>query len=155
MSFMAKVKQWLGIGGVKIVLTVPEQITKDAGRVDGKLAVTTRSDQLLQSIEVKLVETWTTGRGEDKTSQEFDLGNVELPGFELKAGEAREVPFSFPFELLKSRNDRLKEKGGALGVLGKAGSLMDAEKSTFHVSVSGDVKGAAFGPTDVKEVRLV
>jgi hypothetical protein len=154
-GFMSKMKQFMGIGGVDIVLTVPAQVEKARGVVEGRLALTTKSDQLVQGIEVKLVEQWTTGRGEAKETEELELGTVKLPGLELKVGETRELPFTLPFELLKSENDRLKEKGGVLGALGTAGALMDGEKSTYRVTASGDVKGTAFGPTDEADIQLV
>ncbi len=154
-SFMAKVKQFMGIGGVKIVLTVPDSVERAKGLLEGKLTLTSKSDQQLQEIEVKLVESWSTGRGDDKTTKEFDLGKVTVPGFALKAGESRELPFTLSFEMIKSNADELKEKGGALGALGKAAAFANAEKSTFRVVATGDVKGTAFGPTDGKDIRLI
>lgn len=155
MSFMAKVKQFLGIGGVKVVLAVPGQAAKDKNQVEGTITVSTKSDQQIQELVVKLVEHWTSGRGDNKTTKEFELGTVKLPGLALKSGESREVPFTLPFVMLKSGNDKLKEKGGVLGALGKAGSFMDGEKSVYRLTASAGVKGTAFNPSSTKDIKLV
>lgn len=156
MGFMAKVKQWMGIGGVKVVLTVPAQVEKSKGQIEGKLTVSSKSDQTVKALHVELIESWTTGRGEEKETKELELGKVEIPApFDIKAGETKEFPFVLAFTLVKSNADELKEKGGALGMLGKAAAFANAEKSTYDVKAGGDVKGTAFGPTDVKGIKLV
>jgi len=55
---------------------------------------------------------------------------------------------------LKSQNDLDKEKGGVMGGLGKVGSFLDAEKSTYRVIFSGSLEGALLGPTDSKSIKL-
>ena len=50
-----------------------------------------------------------------------------------------------PFTVRKSMNDKLKEKGGALGALGKLSSLADAERSEFALKASADVRGSPAG----------
>jgi hypothetical protein len=152
---MAKVKQFLGIGGVKVVVTVPGEAAKDRSQVEGTITVSTKSDQQVQELVVKLVEHWTSGRGDNKTTKEFELGTVKLPGLALKSGESREVPFTLPFVMLKSGNDKLKEKGGVLGALGKAGAFMDGEKSVYRLTASASVKGTAFNPSSSKDIKIV
>ena len=156
MGFFSKVKNVMGIGGVKVVLEVPTNVKKDDKQVSGKLLLTSKSDQHILSVEVTLVEEYTTGRGENKDSTEFDLGQyVDNKPFDIKAGEQKEIPFTFNFDILKSENDKLKEKGGVLGAAGKLGSLMDNEKSRYFVKADVDVKGVAFDPGDEKNIKLV
>ncbi len=156
MGFMAGVKQFLGVGGVKIALAVPSQAQKSKQQLEGTVVLTAKSDQHIMELTVKLTESWTTGRGEDKTTKEFELGAIALPApFDMRAGEVKEVPFTLPFTLLKSSNDQLIEKGGALGALGKVAAFAGAEKSTYCVKAEADVKGTALDPSDSKEIRLV
>ncbi|MDD2411291.1 MAG: hypothetical protein RBS19_05300 [Bacteroidales bacterium] len=149
-------KNKLGIGGVSVSLEVPGQIAKDSGAVVGKIILTTKSDQELVSYKVKIYEEFTTGRGDDKKTKIFDLGTISAPlGYSIKPGEPKEIEFSLPFNVLKSNNDELKEKGGALGALGKMGSFADNEKSVYFIDAEVDVKAAALDPSSKKEIRLV
>jgi hypothetical protein len=156
MSFFGKVKQFFGAGTVKVELTVPAQVQKAAGQLSGKAVLNAVSDQHVIDVVVTLTETWSTGRGEDKEAKQFELGKVKLAeALDMKAGESRPFDFVLPFELIKSNADQLKEKGGALGMLGKAAAFANAEKSKYEVKVVADVKGAAFDPSDSKAIELV
>lgn len=154
MSFWSKVKNWLGIGGVKFDLQVNPSYSKQAGTVIGKLMVTSKSEQTIKEIKVTVEELWTHGRGEQKTKKNFELGVLTLPGFTLKAGETQTLDFTAPFNLLKSQNDRMKDQGGVVGGLGKLGSFMDGEKSEYSVVAIGNVQGVALGPSDRKAIQL-
>lgn len=156
MGFFQNLKNKLGIGGVKVSLQVPGQVAKDAGTVEGKIILTTKSEQEIVSFKVKMVEEYTTGRGDDKKTKEYELGTTTgTCGFTLKPGETKELTFSLPFSIIKSSNDELKEKGGAMGALGKLGSFADNEKSKYFVDADVDVKSAALDPSDKKEIKFV
>lgn len=58
-------------------------------------------------------------------------------------------------ELIKSNADSLKEKGGALGALGKMGKFANNEKSSYFVDATVDVKSAFLDPSDKKDIKLV
>lgn len=156
MGFFQTIKNKLGIGGVKIAIQAPGQASKTDGKVEGKLILTSKSDQEVVSIEVKMVEEYTTGRGDDKKTKDITLGVTKISqGFAIKAGETKEISFSLPFSLLKSDSDVLKEKGGALGALGKMSAFANNEKSEYFIDASVDVKSAALDPHQRKEIRLV
>jgi len=151
-----KFKQALGIGTVKVELLVPAQIPKESGTLNGIVRLTAKSDQEVTSIHIKLVESYATGRGNEKTTREFDLGELKMPQqLVLKNDEVKEVPFTLSYQLLKSSNDQLKEHGGALGALGKLGSMADSERSEYFVSAIADVKGTALDPSDRKNIKLI
>jgi hypothetical protein len=156
MAFFSKVKQFFGAGTVKVELTVPAQVPKVAGQFKGRVAVNAVSDQHILELTVKLTESFSTGRGAEKTEKEFELGKVMLAqAFDMKQGEQRWFDFELPFQLLKSNADELKEMGGALGMLGKAGAFVNAEKSSYKVTAEADVKGAAIDPSDDKQIQLI
>ena len=156
MAFFDKVKGFLGIGGVKIALEVPPDVTKESKKLSGKVTLTTTSDQQVESITVKLMEKYTTGSGDSKTTREFELGKAVInQPFEIKISETKAVDFTIDFEMLKSKNDQLKEQGGVLGALGKVGSFVQSEKSEYYVEAMADVKAAALDPTDKKNIRLL
>ena len=155
MGFWGKIKQWFGIGGAKLELKCDPQVAKDSGQVKGQVIMTSKSDQHITKITIKMTEYYSTGSGENKRTKEFELGKLELPEeFDIKAAETKTFDFVVPFQLLKSSNDQLKEKGGVLGALGSASSFLSNEKSDYRVSASANVKGTAFSPSDMKHVKL-
>ena len=106
MSIIAKIKQFFGIGGVDVSLSVPGQVAKASRVIDGQVTLVAKSDQHVLSIELKLMEDFSTGRGEEEETREFELGVLTMnTPFDIKAGETRTVPFRLPFEILKSNAD--------------------------------------------------
>ena len=134
---------------------VPGQFSGNDSSIKGKVNVTGKSDQEIVKVEYKLEETYSTGRGDDKSSKNYTLGKMEQAGFSIKAGEVKTLEFELPFKLLKSSNDELAEKGGVMGGLGKLGKLASAEKSTYKLWCTVDVKGASLDPNDFVEMRKV
>lgn len=156
MGFFQTLKNKLGIGGVKVVLQAPGQVAKTAGVIEGKVVLTTKSDQDVVSIKITLIEEYTTGRGDEKKTKEFTLGETKITeGFQIKTGETKEISYSLPFSVLKSNNDELIEKGGALGALGKVAAFAGNEKSEYFVKAEADVKSAALDPSDKQSIKLV
>ncbi|MBN2730230.1 MAG: sporulation protein [Bacteroidales bacterium] len=156
MGFFQKMKNKMGIGGVKVQLSIPEQAPKADGSVEGKVILTSKSDQEIKKIEIKMVEEYTTGRGDDKETKELTMGEINInEAMAIKEGETKEIPFSLPYTILKSNNDELKEKGGALGAIGKVGSFAKNEKSKYFIEADVDVVSAAIDPSDREEIKLV
>ena len=88
MGLFSKVKSKLGIGGVKIQIDAPSQYSVDEGIVKGQFILTTKSDQEIKTMDVKLIERYTTGRGDDKSTKEFTLGSQKYDGaLQIKTGE--------------------------------------------------------------------
>ena len=155
MGIFSKIKQMLGIGTVSVKLEVAGQFSANDASIKGKVNVTGKSDQEIVKVEYKLEETYSTGRGDDKTSKNYTLGKMEQAGFSIKAGEVKSIDFELPFKLLKSSNEELAEKGGVMGGLGKLGKMASAEKSTYKIWCTVDVKGASLDPNDFVELRKV
>lgn len=155
MGFFDGIKQFFGVGGVDVVVQCDPQVAKAAGFLNGAVTLTAKSDQQVLNIDVKLVEEWTTGRGDEKETKEFELGKIQMPGLEMKKGEVKTLPFQLPFGLIKSNADQLKEHGGALGALGSMAAFANNEKSVFTLVAEADVKGTALDPTGKRQLQLV
>lgn len=156
MGFIQTIKNKLGIGGVKVALHVPGQVAKSDGAIKGKVVLTSKSSQELTSLQVVLKEKYTRGRGEDKTTKEFILGEYKVNLlYSINAGDEKELHFELKFDLVKSNSDELKEMGGAMGKLGSLAAFANNEKSEYFVEASVDVKSAALDPSDEKPVKLV
>lgn len=155
MSFFGKVKQFFGAGTVKIELSVPPSVPKAGLQVPGKITLNALSDQHIIDVTVLLEEEWQTGRDDEKQTKTFELGKLTLAqAIDMKQGEQRVLDFVLPYQIINSNADDLKEKGGALGMLGKAAAFANAEKSRYRIKAEADVKGAALDPSDEKEISL-
>ena len=153
MGFLAKIKQFLGIGTVSVKVTGPASFSADGTELKGTVVVTGKSDQIIEHVEVVLEEKFTTGRGDDAKTQEFKLGVVKLGGFNIKAGETKTVEYVLPYSYAKTSNEQLADKGGVMGGLGKLGSMASGEKSEFTIIATVDVKGATFDPNDIIKIK--
>ena len=156
MSFFTKIKNWLGIGGVKVSLDVPGQVSKSDTKIDGKVILTTKSEQKILDMNVKVIEKWETKKGDVKKTKTIQLGQVKVPcNFAIKPGETKEVKFSAPFKVVKSSNEQLKEEGGVLGALGTVAAFVSAENSRYYVEAEVDVESAGLDPSDKVEIQMV
>lgn len=152
----SKMKQLLGIGGVKITINIPEDVKKDSNTVSGVAIFTTKSDQKVNGIKIKCLEQYSVGRGENRSTTEYELGNLFInESFTIKEGDEKKVSFTLPFELIESENENLKQTGGISGALGSADSFLNNENSVYEVQVSATVEGTTFGPLESKEINLV
>jgi len=156
MGFMGKIKQWLGIGGVKVTLQATGPLSSGGGSVAGAIQLTAKSDQQILEVIVKVYELYSTGRGKEKRTREIDMGKATVSqNIDLKAGESKSLDFTVPYTVSKSINDNLKEKGGVVGALGKLGSLAEAERSEYYVKASAKVKGTVLSPSDKAAMKMV
>jgi sporulation-control protein spo0M len=152
-----KIKQTLGFVGIEVQLDVPGDIPKDITVVEGKVRVIAKADQTITSVSLKMVEHWERGQsGKDHETREFDLGQVNIPGtFNIKNGETREFPFKLAFERRLSMTQKISEKKGVMGALGKAAAFADNERSTYRIVAIADVKGAALDPNAIRNIRFI
>ena len=156
MGFFQNVKNKLGIGGVHVDLFVPGQVAHDSTQLEGKIMLTTKSEQEVLSYKVKMIEEFTKGQGDQKRMKIYDLGEVMFSlNFVIQAGEIKEFTFILPFSVVRSGLETLRDMGGALGMLGRLGSMASDERSVYYVDVHVDVKAAALDPTDRKEIRII
>ena len=129
MGFFGKLKNLAGVGGAKVTLKVDPTIKKDAGTINGSVLITSKSDQHLLTLKVKLEQRITTGRGDDKDRKRYKLGEIrEVLNMDIVKDEEMTMDFEVPFKLNAGTMDNLASKGGALGAIGKVGKFASNEK---------------------------
>jgi hypothetical protein len=140
-KMFGKFKQALGIGTVKVELSAPQGIAKDETKIEGIVRITAQSDQTILRIHVRL---WETEREGDGDTDSFKLGETTLTdGFDMTAGEVKDVPFTLYFK----RRFEMEHMEGFLGQLGKLTEAMNNERSSYRLSAVVDVKGAIQDPS--------
>ena len=151
-----KVKNWLGIEGVKVELVIPEEIYESAGSVTGKLRFYTKTDQTVSSIKIKLIERYSRGRKDSKLTDEYELGEILLTeSFTVPANEPLEMDFTLPFTIVKSEMDEIGEKNILSGGIVKAAKWLRNVKSIYRVEAEAKVTGVALNPFTKQIVVVV
>lgn len=153
MGILGKIKQFLGIGTIKMELDMQPTIDLESRLLTGKLRVTGKSDQAIKDIELSFDETFSTGKSDDKSSSKLNWGKTSIAGFDIKKEEVKEIEFELPFTYAKSSNEAMADKGGLVGGLGKVGSFLDGEKQKYEITATANVKGVTLPPLVSKELK--
>jgi hypothetical protein len=154
-----KVKSIFNIGYVNVSIECPEAIKRvSQGEFSGNVTITAKKDVSLKNLKVDFVETYTKGTPgkEGYIIKTYPLGviNIDLTNTPLSKDASKTVPFTLGFRLAENLNDELKAHGGLVGGLGKLGSFMDKERSTFTATAYVDIAEATFSVSDYKNIKL-
>ena len=150
---LKKVKNWLGIEGVKVTLETPETFVLKNGVVSGMFTITSLSEQQVKGVKVTLVEKYTRGRRKSKLIDEYLLGEMYLP-FEQLVDKDKEIVerFELEFDTIQSPIDKFGNKNPLYkGIAGLARILKNA-KSKYYLSIEVDVIGNKLKPYDKVEI---
>ncbi len=151
---IGRVKQWLGIEGVKLELVLPEEIEAASGVISGRLRFHSMNTQQVTFIKMVFIERYSRGRGQEKLVDEYELGKLEVDKvIEIPADHIVEVPFTLAFSLVRSAMDDM-ERNFFLTGLAKAAKLLNRVKSEYRVEAEAKVKGTALNPFDKKIVAV-
>lgn len=152
-----KVKKILGIEGVKLELIVPDKVSKEVGIVTGVVKLTSLSDNnLIESIQLKLVEKYTRGRGDSKLINEYTMGTLlKKENITISKNDILEIPFELEFVFVKSEMDKMGESNfiarGLVGIAKKARGV----QSEYKLIAEANIKGTTLHPFDSKPINLV
>ncbi len=152
---LKRVKNWLGIEGVKVELLVPETIPSDSGVIKGKVRFTSMNEQTVTAISLRLIEKYSRGRKKKKLTDEYLLSAHEVNKIvEVPKDGSIEVDFEMSFDLLKSKMDQIQERNFILKGLVSAAKKLKSVKSEYRLEVEADVVGTALNPFDRKVIQL-
>ncbi|MDX1666876.1 MAG: hypothetical protein R3350_06595 [Saprospiraceae bacterium] len=152
---LGKVKKWLGIEGVKLELLIPDEIDENAGLLSGRIRFMSMNPQKVVMIKVAMIERYVRGRGDEKRTDEYQLGETEMNQIiEIPEGEAVEVDFELPFQVVKSEMDELEDRNFFLGGLVKAAKYLRNVKSQYFVEAEAKVEGTALNPFDKQRIEI-
>lgn len=152
MGFMDTVKGWFNIGGVKVRLDgVEPTIRTGAHQLPGKAILTAKNDKQVLSVTCKVInEQKYKEDGEEKTKTVTLGEQLFAEGFEIKAGETKEIDFVIDYQL----KEELAHKGGMLGAVGKLGAFAAGSSSSYSVVAECDVKGTMMDPSASESLKV-
>jgi len=150
-----KIKQFLGIEGVKMQVILPEEINNRAGIVEGEVLFSTMNTQRISFITVKLIERYTHGRRKEKRAEEFVLGEITIDdAFMIYPEEDVVVEFELPFSKVKSNIDAAVDRGGLVGGLARVAKAAHGAKSEYRIEATAKVAGTGLSPFDKAVVNF-
>ena len=153
---IGKVKNWLGIEGVKLELDIPDTAVQEVGTVVGRIKFYSMRPQTVRNIKVALVERYSRGRGEERLTDEYQLGVVEMDKkIEVPANEVVEVKFALPFKIVKSDMEEFGDKNLFFKGLSKVAKRINSVKSTYRIEAEADVQGVALNPFDKRIIEVI
>ena len=150
-----KVKRILGIEGVKIELSAPEQVPQSDQMISGTIKLSSLSDQSITKIDLRLIEKYSRGRKENQLIDEYIIGELVLQEqVDIKKGEIIELEYQLPFTMKTSEMDQIESKG-----IFRKGLVMLAKKlskvtSTFKIVADATVSGTRLQPTSEKLIII-
>ncbi len=151
-----KIKQFLGIEGVKMQVIVPDEVSSRTGVVEGEIEFSTMNTQRISHITVKLIESYTQGRRKEKRTQEFVLGETVIDdAFMIYPEEDVVVEFELPYKKVQSNMDAMAERGGISGGLAKLAKTARGAKSEFRIEAEAKVAGTALSPFARTTVKFI
>jgi len=153
---LKKVKNWLGIEGVKVELKVPAEVKQASGQISGTVQLSSMNAQTVTSLHLKLIEKYTRGRRKSKRVDEYLLAEKEINVLlEVPADNTVDYEFVMNFELIQSRIDELEGRNFLIRGIAKAAKAIKSVESEYRLEIEADVVGTALNPFDKKIIDLI
>lgn len=149
---LGKVKDWLGIEGVKLELVVPPDFKVTQGSLGGIVRLQSMRAQTVTAIRIDVVEKYTRGRDDNTLVDEYNLGTITLRD-EIPVpaeGEAIEVPFVVPVEPMNSAVDEFGRRNLLFRGLAWAARKAHNAVSEYRIEAQAKVRGMGLDPHDTK-----
>lgn len=152
---LGRVKNWLGIEGVKLELVLDERPLAFPNRLEGQIRLKSIRPQTVLSVTIVLIERYSRGRGEDRLVDEYQLGSIQLTDIiEVAPGEVVERPFSLPFERIQSDVDTFGGRNLLFNGMARLARWSRKVESEYRLEAEAEVKGVALNPFDRKSVKI-
>jgi hypothetical protein len=154
MSIMSRIGHFFGMNTASLEFVFPDELPRSGGEARGSLSITARSEQVLKSARVSLVETLLyAGAGPGKPLT-FEMGSVALvtEPVRLAAGEVRVLEFVLPYKTRNAANEAVSDEDGYQQDRPQPGS---GSGTAVQAIATVDLKGVSIDPLKSKNVRLV
>jgi sporulation-control protein spo0M len=150
-----RIKDILGIEGVKMEMLLDENFNTEPNLITGKIRFTSQSNQRIEKLTIRLIENYKRGRNDSKLINDYLLGSLELDiDIEIEKDEKREFDFKLAFHKMKSEMDRMQDKVFIVKPLIWLAKKLKNVKSTYRLEASANIKGTRLHPLVSQTVEL-
>lgn len=151
---LGKVKNWLGIEGVKMEIETPDRIRLRDGVLKGAILFQSMNERKVTRVRFKLVEKYSRGRGKNKLINEYVLGEMEVnKELEIKTNGILRMDFKLLFTPKISEMDQLGQNILLKGPVALA-KMIKGANSSYRLEVEAKVPGTALHPFAKKEINF-
>lgn len=152
---LKKIKNILGIEGVKMELICPEEVEENQGYIEGKLKLKSKSPKTVSLITLKLIEKYQRGRNEDILIDEYLVSSLEIEtNLDLRDDIEQSIDFKLAFNLLKSDMDQLADKNILIkGIVGVAKTLKNVQ-SYYRLEAVANETDSDLDAITKKKIRI-
>lgn len=151
---LGKVKNWLGIEGVKMEIETPERVKLREGVLKGSILFQSINHKKVTYVKLTLIEKYTRGRGKNKLINEYKVGEMEVKEtFDILANSQLRMDFTLFFTPSESEMDILGHNFLLKGPVAVA-KLLKGAKSLYRLEVEAKVPGTALNPFAKKEINF-
>jgi sporulation-control protein spo0M len=152
---LGKVKSFFGIESVKLTLEIPDEITEPSGLLKGKILLNSMSSQTVRSINIKLIEKYERGRGNNKLINEYTAGELfSDKAFKIEANKEQAFEFNLPYEIAQSEMDKIGSSNFLTRTFVKAAKYLHGVRSEFRIEASAKVQGNAISPLISEVIKI-
>jgi len=129
-------KNFFGLDTVKLRLNVLEVYPREVTTINGEVELRSSSAQVVTAIDIRLLEVYTRGRGDDKRIDEYELGRwTHETRVAVGSAAPTSIFFAMPFEFVKSNMDEMGDKNFLLrGIAGLAKSFKGVHSDYYLVA---------------------
>ncbi len=150
---LRKVKNWLGIEGVRIEILTAEKTASNP--IKGVLRLHSKSPQFVKEVELKLVEKYVRGRRKNKRIDEYILGEAVVDcQRKIEAEETVDIPFELPYKKMLSPIQDFASKNFLYAGIGKLAEFTKGVKVYHRIEAGADIKGNAVKPLSTIDIIL-
>ncbi len=150
-----KIKDILGIEGVKLELIIPEQIKTEQDYLEGRLLLSSQSPKTITGITIKLIEKYQRGRKEEALINEYLLSSMNIDvNLSLDKDNTEDLKFKLPLSLLLSEMDQFGKKNFIAGSLASIAKKLKNVKSYYRVEAIAEVKESALDALTKKPIEI-
>ncbi len=138
-----KIKDVLGIEGLRVEILTEDQISKGKDAIEGQLLFHTKSDKVIKTITLSLIEKYKRGRRDEQMIDEYMLSTLTLDvNVKVTEDEPAKLDFSLPLNLLQSDMDRIANKNFIAKNLVKVAKKLKQVQSDYRVEAVVEVEGS-------------
>lgn len=115
------------------------------------------SSQTVRSINIKLIEKYERGRGNNKLINEYTAGELfSDKAFKIEANKEQAFEFNLPYEIAQSEMDKIGSSNFLTRTFVKAAKYLHGVRSEFRIEASAKVQGNAISPliSEVIKIKL-
>jgi len=150
-----KLKNILGIEGVKMTLITPAAVREESGKITGKIQLESLSDQTISKIQLKLIEKYARGRKDNRLIDEYILGeDVISEAIDIKKDETKTITFELSFKMLNSEMDDMEDSNILSKGLVKVAKYLKNVKSTYRLEATAAVAGTKLSPNATQLIQI-